>query len=134
MDSQLLVRRLLTAKDVLLGRLDHVFDLAQALQQAEQREQAMRKVAENISKERDYWRSLWMAQGKEFENSLSAMLEEIQQLRKKAGITGNKWEELVKKAFHDRHVQPAKHPVSGVRCEAESIDEPKPQPNGQASE
>ena len=128
MNIRVLVRRVLLAREALSGRLDDVHSLAERIIEMEQLIENLRKVSTNIHGQQQYWYNLWLSMGREFENAQNAMIEEIGNLRKKTGDTGDKWEELVKKAFHAKYVEPDAHPVQGVRSEVAKVDCPPAPP------
>lgn len=121
MNAQVLVRRVLLARDALLGRLDTTIDLAQVVKQHETMITNLRRVAVNISREREYWYKLWFEMGREFESTQNTLFNEIDGLRKKLGMPESKWEEIVK-AFHSRYVEPSSHPVPGIKVESMIVD------------
>ena len=127
MSIRTIARRVLLCREALAGRLDNVHLLAIKLEETEERAENTRRVMLQIHEERQYWYNLWFTMGREFENGQNALIEEIGNLRQRVGHTGDKWEELVKKSFHARHVEPAVHPVPGVRTDLKHVPSP-PQP------
>lgn len=116
MNAQVIFRRLLLARDALVGRMDETVDLAQLTKRQQAIIDNLRRVAEGISREREYWFKLWFEMGREFENTQNTLLTEIDSLRRKLGMPEGKWEEIQRK-FHERYVEPPSHPVAGVTVE-----------------
>jgi hypothetical protein len=121
-------KRWTLAMGAITGDLDGVHDVIEKLKESEALNERLRIVISRIHDERQYWYALWFSQGKEFENSLNMMIHEINNLRKKAGVDGEKWEEIARQAFHDRHVGPKKHPVPGITTELKDISSPPIRP------
>lgn len=121
MNGKTFLRRLLLAKEAFLGRLDGVHELAAALKEAERVNGRLRATMLGIHQERQYWFGCWRTMGAEFEAAQESMCGEIDSLRRKLGIKSNKWEELMKKSFHDRHVNPPKHPIAGVKTDLTDV-------------
>lgn len=114
MNARLIIRRVLLARDALAGRMDEAIDMAQLIKRQEQMILNLRRVAENIMREREYWYKLWFEMGREFESTQNTLFGEIDTLRRRLGMQGTKWEEVVK-VFHDRYVEPPAHPVPGIK-------------------
>lgn len=129
------IRRVMLAGHALAGHLDNVTDLAitNAKLAADNAElgrinQTLRDSIYNIHEQRQYWFNLWFTMGREFENAQNTLIDEINTLRQKLGNTQDKWEEIQKKAFHERFVDPPKHPVPGIKTEAKNITNPNEVP------
>ena len=133
MKLDVIARRLALAYDALTGRLYDVHDAAEKLRASETLVQHLREVIDKVHVQRQYWYDVWFSQGSEFENSMSAMMNEINALRAKLGIKGEKWEEVVK-AYHQRHVAPPSHPIPKIATELKQVPAPPEKPKEAASE
>lgn len=128
MNARTVAKRLVLAFGALKGDLDGVHDLIGRVKAAEALELKLRVVIGKVHNERQYWYALWFSQGREFESSLNAMIEEINTLRLKAGITGEKWAEIARDQYHRRHVDPPSHPVPGIQTDEKTIESPPIRP------
>lgn len=126
------VSRVLLAKACLLGRLDDAPALGARLVEIQAELEGARRALWRVHEERQYWYSLWFTMGREFENAQTTLCDEIDQLRRKLGIEGTKWEEIVKKGLHDQFVEPKSHPVKGIRTEIKTPIASPPQAPKQA--
>jgi hypothetical protein len=117
--------RLLLAAGCLLGHFDYKIEMNRIVAEKEEVIARLRQALDRLHKERQYWYDLWMSMGREFEAGQNALMEEIDNLNKKLGKTEpSVYKDLVKKSFHDRHVDPPRHPVPGVKTDLASIPSP----------
>ena len=117
-------KRVLLAKQALVGRLDLLPDLAAQNQDLQETLTNKNRIILKIHNERQYWFALWRQMGCEFEHTQDVLIEEINHLRAKAGVKGEFYEQKVKQAFHDKFVDPPAHPVRGVDSEEPAVSCP----------
>ena len=133
----LLAKRVVLAVGALTGKLDHVQDIASVLKRyGESIEEndalvgRLRRTVERVHAERQYWYDTWFAQGKEFEAAMTHLCEEIDSRGQKLHIKEKYFDgELLKKAFHQRHVQPPSHPIPNSHTELKQVDAPPVPPS-----
>jgi len=123
-----MAKRWTLALGAFTGDLDGVHDMVEKLKQADALNERLRTVIGRIHDERQYWYALWFAQGREFENTFNMLIHEINTLRAKAGVSGDRWEEIARQHFHDRHVEPKKHPVTGISTDLKDLASPPVRP------
>lgn len=113
------------------GEVEQVIDRLEIaelqLKEREEKEIHLRKIIEKTQNERDYWYKLWLRMGIEFESAQSALIEEIDVLRRKLGMNTAKRRELERLAVQKRRelfVGPTTHPSTAISSPQGQIDCP----------
>lgn len=103
-------------------------ELIENLEKYSELETRLRSVIDKTQTERDYWYKLWFRMGTEFQAGQSALIDEVDVLRRKLGMPdADKLKELADKANGETErlfVKPEKHPSPVVSTPLEEVDCP----------